>query len=121
MKAIIITFIATCAAFVISAIGASVLAHWLGIWNTLAVGVVVAPIVVLVAYWTTKRRKVQAAAIAYVVGSAAAIYLLKRDYYPEPYDRAYEPTIIPLATTLLSGACALLALVLIRSKNETGA
>ena len=118
MKAIAITFLATCAAFVTSAVATSIFAHRLGIWNTLAVGVVSAPVVVVVAYWTTKRKKIQAAAIAYLLGSAAAIYLLKRDYYPEPYERAYEPTMIPLAATLLSGACILLALTLIGNKKN---
>jgi Ni/Fe-hydrogenase subunit HybB-like protein len=118
MKTVAITTLAVLTAFIGSAIAADVIASQLGIWSTLVTGVIAAPVVVVVAHTTTKKRKILAASIAYVIGACASIYLLTSDYYPESYERAYEPTMIPLTSTLTSGAVALMALIIMKQKKE---
>ncbi len=118
MKTVAITTLAVLTAFIGSAIAADVLASQLGIWGTLVTGVIAAPVVVVVAHMTTKKRKILAASITYVIGACASIYMLTNDYYPESYERAYEPTMIPLTSTLTSGAVALIVLIIIKRKKE---
>lgn len=121
MKSFLITISAIAAAFFVSAIISFIIAHQLGVWDTLTAGIVAAPTVVVVAYLTTKDHKLAAAVITYVLGACVATYLLGRDSYPVSYERAYQPTYIPLLATFASGALALGALFVCKMKKEKGA
>ena len=118
MKSVAITILVVLTVFLVSTIAAYILADYLGMWNELATGIIVAPVVVFVAYFRTEKRKIIAASIAYIIGAAASIYILKNGYYPESYEKAYEPTILPLFSTLTSGAVALLIIAITERNKE---
>jgi MFS-type transporter involved in bile tolerance (Atg22 family) len=118
MKSIAITIVAALGAFVAAVVAVDIIAGRIGVWRTLAIGIVAAPIVVLTAYAVAPEKKRLAAAIAFSIGAAAATYLLRNDYYPELYENAYEPTMIPLFATIASGAIALIATALLKQKEK---
>lgn len=105
-------------AFVVSVVASVYVAAYLQIWDEPFVGSVAAATVVFVAYNAAKIRKIKSALIAYLIGSAIAIYLLKDAYYPEGSPRAYEKTLIPLCSTLASGMLALLLLTIVAASRR---
>ncbi len=94
--------------FVVSAVGAGLLADLIGIWKKPVIGASAAFFVVLSGYVTAPCYKRIAASIWLIVGAISAWVLAGNSYYPEDYTQAYEITLIPLIATYLSGILALL-------------
>ncbi|PKG80654.1 hypothetical protein CXF85_21265 [Colwellia sp. 75C3] len=95
-------------AFLVSAITAGILADLAGVWKKPFIGSSAAFFVVLTGYATAPSHKQIASITWLVVGAIAAWILAGNSYYPEDYTQAYQPTLIPLFATYLSGLIALL-------------
>ena len=99
------------AVFVSVLFGMSVVTSALQIWFEPVGGFVLAAAWVITAYLTAADYKIITALMAFAAGTALACRLLGYSWWPEGYDKAYEPTFIPFAATLAGGILAVLASV----------
>jgi len=117
-----LSFVIVIISFLVSAIAAGILADLAGVWKKPIIGATAAFCVVISAYVTAPSHKQTASAVWLIVGMIAAWFLAGDSYYPEDYEQAYQPTIIPLFATYLSGIVALLICIMwhknVAQKNQ---
>ena len=106
--------------FVVAAVSGGLFADFIGVWKKPVIGGGAAFFVVITGYVTAPSHKQIAAAVWLIVGAIAAWVLAGNSSYPEDYTQAFQPTIMPLIITYLSGLVALLLCVLWdRKRNKT--
>jgi len=104
--------------FIISAVGAGVLADLAGVWKKPFIGASAAFFVVITGYITAPSHKQKIAVMWLVIGAISAWFLAGDSYYPEDYEHEYQLTIIPLLATYLSGLFALLICLVWHKKTN---
>lgn len=77
------------------------------IWHEPYVGFITAFIVVLTAYIISPSAKLPTASTFFTIGAFLAWWMLRNSFYPENHPKAYQPTLIPLFTTIAGGIAAL--------------
>ncbi|PKI15952.1 hypothetical protein [Colwellia sp. 12G3] len=105
-------------AFLVSAIGAGLLADFFGVWKKPFIGASAAFFVVLSGYITAPSHKKTMSLVWFIVGAVSAWFLAGNSTYPEDYAQAYQPTLIPLTATYLSGLVALLICNVWHTRNK---
>jgi len=104
--------------FIISAVGAGVLADLAGVWKKPFIGASAAFFVVITGYITAPSHKQKIAVMWLVIGAISAWFLAGDSYYPEDYEHEYQLTIIPLLATYLTGLFALLICLVWHKKTN---
>lgn len=104
--------------FVVSAVGAGLLADLIGVWKKPIIGSVAAFCVVITGYTTAPSHKKLAAITWLIVGAVAAWVISNQSYYPEDNTQTYLVTLIPLAATYLSGLVAALLCIAWHKKQN---
>lgn len=94
---------AVIAGFFASGIACAYIALYLHIWPDPVAGFCVAFTVVVISHHIAPHYKSTTATIIFIIGAIAAYKLFGNWFYPEGYEKAYQPTYLPLATTLLGG------------------
>ena len=77
-------------------------------WTEPFVGPCCAASVIAVTFWLAPVRKRTFGIFVMVLGVLSAWFLLRDSYYPAPHPKAYEPTLIPLVTTVVAGVLSYL-------------
>jgi hypothetical protein len=108
VRGFVISAVIVIITFLVSATTAGILADLAGVWKKPFIGASAAFVVVLSGYATAPSHKQIASITWLIVGAIAAWILAANSYYPEDYTQAYQPTLIPLLATYLSGLIALL-------------
>ncbi|WP_156042730.1 hypothetical protein [Marinobacterium lacunae] len=96
-------------AFVACGFGGAVIADFAGLWGLPLSGFCAAFATVVVVYYSTPSNSTISAIISFFIGSILAWFILEPSFYPEFYPEvAYQPTHLPIITTLTGGFIALL-------------
>ena len=103
VKGFAVSIIIVVIIFLISAIGAGLLADVVGVWKKPIIGSVAAFCVVISGYITAPSHKQLASAVWLIVGAISAWVLSSTSPYPED-----QPTLTPLILTYSSGLIALI-------------
>ena len=107
VKGFTISVVIVIITFIVSATTAGILADLAGVWKKPFIGASAAFFVVLCGYITAPSHKQLASITWLIVGAITGWVLAGNSYYPEDYQQAYQPTLIPMVATYLSGLVAL--------------
>ena len=118
IKGFIFSIVIVLIIFVVSAVGAGLLAGLADVWKKPIIGSVAAFCVVIAGYVTAPNHKQLASVVWLIVGAISAWLLAGDSYYPEDYEHAYQLTIIPLLATYLSGLVALVICLVWHKKHN---
>lgn len=90
-------------AFFVGSLAGAIVAGTFRAWDLPTIGFCAAIAVVFTGHHTAPTHRFGVSVVLLLIGGVAAYLLVGRSCYPEGYEKAYEPTYIPLLTTLFGG------------------